>query len=319
MEIKSKVLGIALVSLFLCTLFLGIATSGNGTNGYDPWVDYDESGNVDYMDLYHFAQAYETSGDPTKDVNVTNWPAMQNVNITNSYYEWYVPNWLIMNFNNQNWEKFFSTKGYGQVTIGIQTNLTVNVQIWAYIGWEYFSVEHFLANPFSELRTYEVQGDQILVRISTYDLQNTAQVYLGIYMTTSGVSKNVNVTNWPLDEQGNLKVKMTNSYYEVKSPWPYVTIHWLGSVNFRNSTAGYNTIWLYVEIGSTVRITVTVTAGSYDTNMYTLDYFDLTGPIGGIAKAWKSYDVRGTDIQVWITNTDTSRDALVSYYMYVTT
>jgi hypothetical protein len=64
MEIKFKVLGIALVSLFLCTLFLGIATSGNGTNGYDPWVDLNDDGNIDYNDLYTFARAYGSSGTP---------------------------------------------------------------------------------------------------------------------------------------------------------------------------------------------------------------------------------------------------------------
>jgi len=64
MEIKFKVLGITLVCLFLCTLFFGIATSGSGTNGYDPWVDLNDDGNIDYNDLYTFARAYGSSGTP---------------------------------------------------------------------------------------------------------------------------------------------------------------------------------------------------------------------------------------------------------------
>jgi len=64
MEIKYKILGITLVCLFLCTLFFGIATSGSGTNGYDPWVDLNDDGNIDYNDLYTFARAYGSSGTP---------------------------------------------------------------------------------------------------------------------------------------------------------------------------------------------------------------------------------------------------------------
>jgi|YelNatPaOPRAMG01_1025707.scaffolds.fasta_scaffold37260_2 hypothetical protein len=64
MEIKYKILGITLVCVFLCALFFGIATSGSGTNGYDPWVDLNDDGNIDYNDLYIFARAYGSSGTP---------------------------------------------------------------------------------------------------------------------------------------------------------------------------------------------------------------------------------------------------------------
>ena len=64
MEIKYKILGTALVCLFLCALFFGMATSGSGTNGYDPWVDLNDDGNIDYNDLYIFARAYGSSGTP---------------------------------------------------------------------------------------------------------------------------------------------------------------------------------------------------------------------------------------------------------------
>lgn len=75
-----KVVTIVLMSLFLTMLFSSIAISGGA---YDPWVDYDESGAVDHMDLYDFAQAYGTTGDPTKNVNVMNFPPNQDVNVTN--------------------------------------------------------------------------------------------------------------------------------------------------------------------------------------------------------------------------------------------
>jgi len=64
MEIKYKILGITLVCLSLCVLFFGMATSRSGTNGYDPWVDLNDDGNIDYNDLYIFARAYGSSGTP---------------------------------------------------------------------------------------------------------------------------------------------------------------------------------------------------------------------------------------------------------------
>ena len=42
--------------------------------GYDPWVDQDEDGDVDASDLNALSQEYGSTGDPTKNVSVTNWP-----------------------------------------------------------------------------------------------------------------------------------------------------------------------------------------------------------------------------------------------------
>jgi len=47
-----------------------------GTNTYDAWLDYNEDGIIDVNDLQPLGGAYGTTGDPTKNVNVTNWPDM---------------------------------------------------------------------------------------------------------------------------------------------------------------------------------------------------------------------------------------------------
>jgi hypothetical protein len=44
---------------------------------YDPWSDIDENGKVDMKDIGAVAVQFGTSGDPTKNVNVTNWPTEQ--------------------------------------------------------------------------------------------------------------------------------------------------------------------------------------------------------------------------------------------------
>ncbi len=65
---KRPLLVAALVFCLAATIFIVSST------GYDPWIDYDEDGTVDYDDFILLAGEYGTSGNPTKDVNVTNWP-----------------------------------------------------------------------------------------------------------------------------------------------------------------------------------------------------------------------------------------------------
>ena len=64
---------LAIVLVFCLTTALFIVAS----TGYDPWVDQDEDGDVDASDLNVLSQEYGTTGDPTKNVSVTNWPEPQ--------------------------------------------------------------------------------------------------------------------------------------------------------------------------------------------------------------------------------------------------
>ena len=68
---KRQMLVLALVFCLTATLFVVAST------GYDPWVDQDEDGDVDASDLNVLAGEYGSTGDPTKNVSVTNWPAPQ--------------------------------------------------------------------------------------------------------------------------------------------------------------------------------------------------------------------------------------------------
>lgn len=68
---KRQMFVLALVFCLTATLFVVAST------GYDPWVDQDEDGDVDANDLYVLAGEYGSTGDPTKNVSVTNWPTPQ--------------------------------------------------------------------------------------------------------------------------------------------------------------------------------------------------------------------------------------------------
>lgn len=56
------------------TLFLIRPTSSQTASQYDPWLDTNGDGKIDIRDIAVVAKAFGTAGDPTKDVNVTNWP-----------------------------------------------------------------------------------------------------------------------------------------------------------------------------------------------------------------------------------------------------
>ena len=56
--------------LLALTVLVRISSSAT----YDPWADLDESGDIDIFDVVTLAGSYQTTGDPTKNVNVLNWP-----------------------------------------------------------------------------------------------------------------------------------------------------------------------------------------------------------------------------------------------------
>lgn len=75
--IKKKylmILSIAVVSVLFGSLFVGNVLLAQSSGEYDPWIDINEDGIIDVNDLASMSQTYGTSGDPTKNVNVTNWP-----------------------------------------------------------------------------------------------------------------------------------------------------------------------------------------------------------------------------------------------------
>lgn len=57
-------------TLLLTPFLVGLTSSAP----YDPWYDLDENGKIDIFDLVRLAGTYGTTGDPGKNVNVTNWP-----------------------------------------------------------------------------------------------------------------------------------------------------------------------------------------------------------------------------------------------------
>lgn len=91
---RKKSMVIAFFAIILLTLaFVPISRL---VGSYDPWLDYDGNGIIDAHDLHPLGQAYGTSGDPTRNVNVTNWPVQhelfpQNLKLKGVIYNIYGP------------------------------------------------------------------------------------------------------------------------------------------------------------------------------------------------------------------------------------
>jgi hypothetical protein len=78
--IKKEVMIVLVTFCLTATLFSIIPVGSQGVREYDPWYDVtgpipnQPDGKIDLRDYYAMGLKFGTAGDPTKNVNVTNWP-----------------------------------------------------------------------------------------------------------------------------------------------------------------------------------------------------------------------------------------------------
>jgi hypothetical protein len=76
--IRKDVVIILLLTFCLISVLFLIPVSSSGTkNSYDPWSDINGDGIIDVTDVQNVVGLYGGIGDPTRNVNVTNWPPTQ--------------------------------------------------------------------------------------------------------------------------------------------------------------------------------------------------------------------------------------------------
>jgi hypothetical protein len=83
---KLIILNIVLATMLVTSMFLlnirSISVDKTANAGdYDPWKDINDDGSIEMMDFFYLSQAYGTSGDPSKPVNVTNFPLDEEGNL----------------------------------------------------------------------------------------------------------------------------------------------------------------------------------------------------------------------------------------------
>ncbi len=72
---KDLIVAVLLTFCLTATLLM-VATSRS--QEYDPWADLNGDGKIDILDVVGTTGKYATTGDPTKNVWVTNWPSSGN-------------------------------------------------------------------------------------------------------------------------------------------------------------------------------------------------------------------------------------------------
>ena len=75
MATNKNLIIIALTTFCLTATVFTVVPTRSQNNRYDPWLDTNDDGLVNIVDLAKTATAFGSSGDPTKNVNVTNWPS----------------------------------------------------------------------------------------------------------------------------------------------------------------------------------------------------------------------------------------------------
>jgi hypothetical protein len=71
---KDLIIAVLITFCLTATLFTIIPIRSEQGSSYDAWKDLNDDGVIDSTDLGMLGTSWATTGDPTKNVNVTNWP-----------------------------------------------------------------------------------------------------------------------------------------------------------------------------------------------------------------------------------------------------
>ena len=185
---KDFVIIILVCFLLAVALYPSITASQNSMasmGGYNPWVDYNDDGKINYLDLYSLAKAYGTTGDPTKDVRVTNWPVSTEVNV------WWAEH---IGPNDVKYSSTFNASGFGHLhvfgNVGLdlvgELGLIISAKLWNanHTGWRevrVYSVALTSAYPYANI-TIPVPSEEFFF-VTYCNSTSEGYVYLSFYLT----------------------------------------------------------------------------------------------------------------------------------------
>lgn len=189
--IKKRYVVIALgaVSVLLGSLLYNNIILAQPGGEYDPWLDFDEGGTVDVNDLSSLGQAYGSSGDPTKDVNVVNWPVHQEVHV------WYMENLTGLdvldsgNFNASGFSRLHVLVRIKDLELTETATFAILGLLWradhmAYGGYPAYSYQFNSSTMESQAITLDVPSE--IFRFTIYAPSGTKCIaFLSFYLTWS--------------------------------------------------------------------------------------------------------------------------------------
>jgi len=181
---------VAVLVTFCLTAMLFSVIPTYSTMKYDPWVDYDENGKIDGKDIAAISKAFDTQGNPTKDVVVENMPVCNSTTI-----------WFRTPLNST-WitSSTYDSCGFGHLHILLNVaclaqdaNATVILysNIWDgnhvnRIAINVWSITYTIQNiPHSTAVTIPVPGQEFYFFAYTTPVVNNAQISLSFYLTWS--------------------------------------------------------------------------------------------------------------------------------------
>jgi hypothetical protein len=182
-----------LTALMLVLMFIPMSGS-QASKQYDPWMDINDDGRIDMRDITQLCINFMATGDPTKNVNVTNFPQTYRImHTTYTYAETFHAEQPL--FGAPVW-RYFNTKGYRQITIALSINGNASVTIsWAIPNggcWDQY--HYFVKNSYNfTVVTYQVIAPEVYIGFSSFGelIDNIIKLYplnatitLGIYITT---------------------------------------------------------------------------------------------------------------------------------------
>jgi hypothetical protein len=114
MKLRKDVVFAILTTFCLCALMFSVIPIQSGLP-YDPWTDINEDGTINMKDVGNVAAQFGTTGDPTKNVNVVNWPQPPLVNDPTYVNVTWNPTGFAYSMEGL----FFSTFGYAKMSVFI--------------------------------------------------------------------------------------------------------------------------------------------------------------------------------------------------------
>jgi len=134
----SRLMNIVLaIALLVSMLLLNVSMS---TGEYDPWADINGDGIIDISDATPIGMGWLATGDPTRNVNVTNWPYSEPVCV---WWETYLayPDILTSSLF---WEYRFGHLHILGITETLSPGASIAVEVWG-LTW---NTENTLAKSF---------------------------------------------------------------------------------------------------------------------------------------------------------------------------
>ncbi|MGB9135316.1 MAG: hypothetical protein WCC63_07035 [Candidatus Bathyarchaeia archaeon] len=176
---------LSLTCVLLAPMFLvGVSTSAP----YDPWSDLDADGDIDIFDIVKIAGSYATTGDPGKNVSVTNWPTSTDVSVW--WNRFLSPSSGVVSGS-------YNATGFGQLHVlvkawelGAGESLTVEIYgeltDATHTSWTYVSAYTTTLTETSNARaiTIPVPSERFAFWVST-DPASSCYVALSFYLTWS--------------------------------------------------------------------------------------------------------------------------------------